>query len=680
MHIPRLARALLGAFLLSHSSFAIPRAGAAPFPVEETTVAAVHSAYRARLTTVTAVLRAHLDRIDAYDQRGPILNSVINLHPAALAEAAALDAALAAAPAGSLPPAAGSLWGIPVAVKDCIDVAGVPMTGGFQGWKNYVPPADAPQMARLRAAGGLLFAKVSLSEFTRGGGDNINSVLGGFARNPYHTAYATGGSSGGTGSAIAASFAILGIGTDTGGSIRMPAAHNALFGLRPTVGLVSRTGIVPNNSVRDTAGPMTRTVADGALLMDALLGPDPADPATARIPAAYAPPARPFTAALNKDALRGARLGVLRQAFPPARTHPRILAHFERTLAELRAAGAELIDPFVVPELDTLPRAPQTAARRKADMVAFLAAHPGIPYPTPEAIAASKLAHPLHQPGLEADAAAGPVDNDPDTLQGLATENAYRAAFTREMDAARVDALVFPTWAQPPVLNGDRNTQLMTPEPRPAPAAGPTGLGASLTFVGSTLQWPALSVPSGFLSDPALPLGLQMLGRAWDDARLVGFAYAYEQATLHRRSPAATPPLGAEPAEPFLGTWRLVAIRDRDTATGMETPAARGAVDGQLYYAPNGRMSVQIIRTGRTGATANADGFSSYFGRWTLLLEEGCMVHHQEGQLNPAQTGVSAKRYYSFDKNGWLSLATPARRATPDAPERQSVFVWERIR
>ncbi|MCR6652007.1 MAG: amidase family protein [Cellvibrionaceae bacterium] len=332
---------------------------------------------------------------------------------------------------------------------------------------------------------------------------------------------------------------MAGVGTDTGGSIRMPAAHNALAGLRPTVGLISRTGIQPNNSVRDTAGPMTRTVADMAILLDAMVGLDKKDPATLL---AKGHIAKTYTSSLKKDALKGARLGVLRQVFTPAVTDPRIIANFERTLAELRAAGAEIIDPFEVPEIRDLPRAPQTPARRKADMIKFLAEHPGIPYPSPEAIAASKLAHPLHQPGLEADAAAGDPATDEATIKGLEIEATYRAAFSKAVDAARIDAVIFPTWAQLPVVNGDRNTQVMTDEANPA--GGVTGLSSSLTFVGSTLQWPALSVPSGYLGQ-GLPVGLQILGRAWDEAKLIGYAYAYEQATLYRRPPASTPPLAA---------------------------------------------------------------------------------------------------------------------------------------
>ena len=238
------------------------------FPVEEATIADLHAAYQAGEASAREVTAAYLARIEAYDKRGPHLNTVINLNPKALEEAAALDATLAAT---GKP--VGPLHGIPVVLKDNLDAVGLPMTNGFQGWRNYFPPSDAPLVAKIKAAGGIILAKVSLSEFAMGGADNINSVLGGFARNPYNTAYATGGSSGGTGAALAASFAVVGIGTDTGGSVRMPAAHNALAGLRPTVGLVSRTGVAPLDGHRDTAGPMARTVRDMAILLDVIAGP-----------------------------------------------------------------------------------------------------------------------------------------------------------------------------------------------------------------------------------------------------------------------------------------------------------------------------------------------------------------------------------------------------------------------
>jgi amidase len=426
-------------------------------------------------------------------------------------------------------------------LKDNIDVAGVPMTSGFQGWKNYHPPEDAPMVKRIREAGAIILAKSSLSEFARGSGDNINSVIPGYTRNPYNTAFATGGSSGGNGAALAASFGVLGVGTDTLGSIRMPSAFNALVGLRPTVGLVSRTGMVPLNSVRDTAGPMARSVRDLATLLDVIVGADPEDQATAR---AQGHTVESYTNTLKTDALKGSRLGVLRQIFTEKVSDARIIAHFQSTIAELKAAGAEIVDPFVIPELDSLPRPiANPPAQFKDDLTRWIAKHPGVPYPSVEAIIESKLLHPLHQPLFELAAASKPVSDDPVTAAAARDEQRYRDAFTRAMDAARIDAVVFPSSAQLPPINGDRNTQLAA-EPKTGSNAGPTAAtgGLAIVGVGSALQWPALSVPSGYLGE-GLPQGLQILGRAWDEAKIIGYAYGYEQATRYRRPPPAVPRL-----------------------------------------------------------------------------------------------------------------------------------------
>lgn len=516
------------------SAVVLPAQRASALAIEEASIADIQAAYREGRLSAHDVVAASLARIAAYDKKGPYINSIITINPKALQEADAMDARYRAT--GKF---IGPLHGIPVVIKDNLDAAGMPMTNGFQGWKNYYPPSDAPVVAKIKAAGGIVIAKGSLSEFAKGGGDNINSVLPGFARNPYNTAYATGGSSGGPAAALASSFAVVGIGTDTGGSVRMPSAHNALVGLRPTVGLVSRTGVVPLDGVRDTAGPMARSVADMAILLDVIAGADAQDTATARskghIPQSYLP-------YLRKDGLKGTRLGVLRQVFTASVTDPLILAHFEKTLSELREAGAEIVDPFVVPELDTLPRAPQTGAQFKTDLTRWISQHPGVPYPSLKEIAASKLVHPLHQSSFDEAVDALPADQDPQTIEGRKNEESHRQAFMKAMDAAHVDAVIFPTWAQLPAVNGDRNTQIAD-DPQPAPHAHPTHLGASLTYIGSTLQWPALSVPNGYLGE-GLPVGLQILGRAWDEGRIIQYAYAYEQATHYRRPPPTVPPLG----------------------------------------------------------------------------------------------------------------------------------------
>jgi amidase len=482
--------------------------------IEEVTIADLLAAYMAGRTSARAVTKAHLDRIAAYDKRGPLLNSLITINPRALEDADRLDTALRAT---GRP--VGALHGIPVVVKDCVDVAGLPMTAGFQGWKDYYPPEDAPIIRKIRAAGGIIIAKSSLSEFTRGGEDNINSMVPGFARNPYNTAFATGGSSGGTGAALAANFAVVGVGTDTGGSVRMPSAHNALAGLRPTVGLISRTGMTPNNSIRDTPGPMARTMTDMTVLLDVIVGPDPQDSATARADG-HRPPT--YSTALRTDALKSARLGVLRQAFRPNQTDPRIIEQFAATLGELRNAGAEIVDPLDVPLLDTVPTPPQTPARFKDDLNKWIAKRPGVPLPSVAEIAQSRLVHPLIQPQFNEAAAAKPVEEDSATIEGLKNEQRYRDAFAAALDAARVDAVILPTFRHLPVINGDRRQS------------------TSLTMIASALQWPAISVPRGFLGE-GLPQGLQIIGRAWEESKIIGYAFAYEQSTHHRRPPTLPP-------------------------------------------------------------------------------------------------------------------------------------------
>jgi Asp-tRNA(Asn)/Glu-tRNA(Gln) amidotransferase A subunit family amidase len=628
----------------------------ATFPVEEISIEQIQAAYLAGRATAREVTQAYLDRIAEYDKHGPHLNSLITVNPKALTEADRLDAALTRD--GKL---TGPLHGIPVIVKDNLDTTDMPTSSGVALFKDFVPTRDAFVVSRLRTAGAIILAKSSLSELAMGLADNINSVLPGFTRNPYNTAYASGGSSGGTGVAIAANFGTVGIGTDTGGSVRAPSSINNLVGLRPTVGLVSRTGMAPLDSQRDTPGPMGRSVEDVARLLDVMVGVDPADPRTAL--SSNKKPAQ-YTELLDRNGLRGARIGVFRQTLSlPEGADPRVVALLNNAVADLRDAGAIIVDDFTVNGFGGFPRPPQTNARTKSDWERYFAYEgPTFPIRTVNELRDSGKFHRLHA-GRIADIAAvtQPPEQDAETVQGRADEEKYRQTFAAAMDAARVDVLVFPVWSFPPRLNGDR---------------GQTTAGA-LTFIGSATQWPVVVVPMGFAED--LPIGLQILGRPWSEAQLLKYAFAYEQATHHRRPPPTTPPLPSSVASRFIGTWTLIEIRDRDPATGEETPAARGSDGGLLVYAANGRLSVQIARTGRTQvAKGFADGFSSYFGRWELLPTEGCVVHHMDGNLNPKHIGHAGKRYYSFDASGHLSLATPPIQRD-DGRLVSDVFVWEKI-
>jgi Asp-tRNA(Asn)/Glu-tRNA(Gln) amidotransferase A subunit family amidase len=496
----------------------------AKFPVEETTIAQLQAAYLAGKTTAREVTQAYLDRIAAYDKRGPYLNALISINGHALAAAGALDAALHST--GKL---VGPLHGVPVIVKDNLDTTDMATSSGVALFKDFVPSKDAFVVARLRTAGAIMLAKSSLSELAMGLADTINSVLPGFTRNPYNTAYASGGSSGGTGVAVAANFSTAGIGTDTGGSVRAPSSINNLVGIRPTVGLVSRTGMAPLDSQRDTPGPMARTVEDAARLLDAIVGVDPEDLRTAladrRIPETY-------TAFLDRAGLKGARIGVLRQALIlEDGADPRVVALFERAIADLRAAHAEIVDDFTVPGFEQFPRPPQTPARAKADWERFFAYEgPDFPVKTVAQLRDAPMGtrvHPLHAARVSEIASIQKTpEEDSTTVQGRKDEQMYRDAFGLAMHNAHVDALVFPVWTFPPKINGDR---------------GQTRQG-SLSFIGSATQWPAVVVPMGFVGEN-LPIGFQFLGTPWSEGPLIKFAYAYEQATHHRRPPPNAPPL-----------------------------------------------------------------------------------------------------------------------------------------
>jgi amidase len=487
-----------------------------PFAVEEATIDDIHAAYREGRATAESVTQAHLDRIAAYDRKGPMLGAIILINPQAVADAAALDAHLQKTGAMM-----GPLHGIPVLVKDNYDAAGLQTTAGSAALIGWVPAKDSTAVRKLRAAGAIILAKTTMSEWARGGLDNINSVLPGFARNPYNTAYATGGSSGGTGGGLAASFGVVGLGSDTWGSIRNPSSNNALVGLRPSWALVSRAGMVGLYDARDTAGPMARTVADLAALLDAIAGIDPDDPATAAAAGKIPPTYKSF---LKADGARGKRLGVLRQAFPPNASDPNVVGLLETAIADLRLGGAVIVDPFTVPEFAAFPAQPHPASEVRAALERYLGkTGPGFPKSLAEIVAAEKF-HPLHEAGLRATAVAPPPRDDPIVPRLEADEARMRHAYLEAMDRDRIDALILPVAVFPPKLNGDRNT---------------TPAGAT-TWIASGLHWPAAVVPMGYTYED-LPSGLQIVGRPWTEPLLIEIAYAYEQLTHHRKPPASVP-------------------------------------------------------------------------------------------------------------------------------------------
>src|ERR1700688_1715654 len=316
-----------------------------PFRFQEATIASIHAALAAGQLTCTQLTRLYLDRIAAYDMQGPALHAIITVNPKAMEIAAEMDRSYQANPAS-----AGALHCIPIILKDNYNTFDMPTTGGNVSMKTSVPLADAFTVARIRKAGALILAKANLQEFARGG-MSISS-LGGQVRTPYDLSRTPGGSSGGTGAAIAANFAVLGTGSDTGQSIRSPASANSLVGVRATRGLVSRAGIIPLSTTQDAAGPITRTVEDAARMLDVIAGYDPGDPITAfsagRIP-------RSYTDALVTDGLNGARIGLLVDFLGRDAVHEAVNEVVEAAVGKMTAMGASIVR-VDIPGLDALTR------------------------------------------------------------------------------------------------------------------------------------------------------------------------------------------------------------------------------------------------------------------------------------------------------------------------------------
>jgi amidase len=492
-----------------------------PFHLEETTIAQIQSAFRDGSLTCRSLVEGYLARIEAYDKQGAALNAIVMINPDALKTADDLDRRFRQS--GPV----GPMHCVPVLVKDNYETVDMPTTAGSLSLKGMMTGADAFVVKRLRDAGAVMLARSNMAEFAFSPVETVNSILPGYTRNPYDTSRVTAGSSGGSAAGAAANFAAIALASDTGDSIRGPAAHQALVGLRSTMGLVSRSGVVPLNLSADIAGAVTRTVADTAAVLQVIAGPDPADPATVsasdHIPASYA-------ASLRADGLSGARIGVLHQAYATPTLDREVDAVFRGAMGELRNLGAEVIDPVEVAGLDEMRRAQGGGCNQfKYDLNRYLARlGDKAPMHSLEEIVKSRRFHPSIQARLESGQAADDVPGQsPGCLRRDEFREKLRAGVLKLMDGGQLDALVYPTWSNPPRLIGDLNT--------------PGGDNSQL-FAPST-GFPAITVPMGATRGGTLPAGLQLLGRAWSEATLLKLAYAYEQATHHRRSPASTPPL-----------------------------------------------------------------------------------------------------------------------------------------
>jgi amidase len=487
----------VGAFLIGFPAAQAPT----PFTLEETTIAQIHAAFRAGSLTCRSLVEQYLNRIDAHDKQGAALNAIVMVNPQALATADDLDRRFRQS--GPV----GAMHCVPVIVKDNFETVDMPTTAGSLSLKGMMTGKDAFVVKRLRDAGAVMIAKSNMAEFAFSPVETVNSILPGYSRNPYDTSRVTAGSSGGSAAAAAANFGAIALASDTGDSIRGPAAHQALVGLRSTMGLVSRAGVVPLNLGADISGAVTRTVADTVEVLQVIAAEDPNDPATVasrgRVDANYA-------AAMRRDGLKGARLGVLHQAYDTPTLDRDVDVVFRGALGELRNLGAEVIDPVEVEGLDEMRRAQSGGCNQfKHDLNRYLA---GLAEKAPmhslEEIIKSRQFHPSIQVRLESGQAS---DDVPGESPGCRSREEFReklrAGVLKLMDAAQLDALVYPTCD---------NSQLFAPS---------TG-------------FPAITIPMGYTRGGTLPAGLQIFGRPWSEATLIRLAYAYEQGTRHRRPPA----------------------------------------------------------------------------------------------------------------------------------------------
>jgi amidase len=515
---------LLGALLLSQSK-TTTAADAESFELEEATVATLQERMQRGTLSARAITQAYLDRIEAVNRKGPELHHVIETNPEALTIADALDAERKNGGAR------GPLHGIPILLKDNLDTADkMTTTAGSLALAGSIPARDSFVAQKLRQAGAVLLGKANLSEWA-----NIRSSRsvsgwsgrGGQARNPYALDRNPCGSSSGSGGGVSANLCALAIGTETDGSIVCPAGANGVVGLKPTLGLVSRSGIIPIAHSQDTAGPMSRSVRDAAVLLGAMTGEDPRDPAT-RDSRGHAH--SDYTRFLDADGLRGARLGVARKQFG---FHPGVDRLVEDALAEMKRRGAEIVDPADIPhlgeydgsELDVL------LYELKADLNAYLA---GLGAQAPvknlaEVIAFNEAHRAEEMPFFGQELFLKAQEKGP-----LSTP-AYREALDKNrrfsraegidavMDKLRLDAIVAPTgapaWTIDPV-NGDHFT------------------GGSSTAA-AVAGYPNLSLPAGLVF--GLPVGISFMGRAWSEPTLFRIAFAFEQATQQRRPPRFLP-------------------------------------------------------------------------------------------------------------------------------------------
>lgn len=506
--------------------------------LDAATISDINAAFDAGTLTSEALVRLCLARIDAFDHKGPSLHAIITLNAKAIETARTLDAERRSK--GRRSP----LHGIPIVLKDNYDTFDMPTTGGSVLLEGWIPPRDAFIVKKLRDAGAIILAKVNMSEFASGG---TYSSLGGQTRNPHDLARSPSGSSGGTGVAIAAAYAPIGLGTDTGGSIRGPASSNGVVGLKPTHGLLSRTGIIPLALTFDTGGPFGRNVYDVAVALGIMTGIDPADAATSKSEGLFQ---TDYTTNLHADALKGARIGIARDFLG---ADPDVDWVVDASLDAMRKAGATVVD-IRFPKWLLDAKGDLYTTIRYPEFVAQIAEYlkgtgPTYPKTLAEMIERANRFNATREDGArpnpsrwtlfkrEAESAQIP------DYQYKAVRDSglpmVRAIVQGAFAAQQLDAIVYPTASRRPALI----SAMATSGTSAASALAASGMSA--TDIANLTGFPDLIVPAGFTGD-GLPVGISFLGTAFSESKLLSLGYSFEQLTHARRRPVHTPALPGE--------------------------------------------------------------------------------------------------------------------------------------
>ncbi|ANY66991.1 amidase [Paenibacillus sp. BIHB 4019] len=483
-----------------------------PFLLPEATIASIQQAVGQGKLTYKELVQQYLDRIEKYDDQGIKLNAILTINPKALEIAEELDKERAASGIR------GPLHGIPVIVKDNYDTNDMPTTAGCLCLKDSIPSEDAEQVAKLKAAGAIILAKANLHEFAFG--ITTSSSLGGQTLNPYALDHYPGGSSGGTGAAIAANFGVIGMGTDTGGSIRIPSTYNSLVGIRPTIGLSSRDGIIPLALSQDVGGPMTRTVTDAAIVLDATVGYDPDDVATAasisHIPSSY-------TSYLDAKGLKGARIGVATELFGTTEAEQPTTEVVQAAVKDLAKLGAVTVD-ITIPNLKEIMAYPSLSGYEfKFQLNEYLAELGSkAPYHSLTEIIASGQFDKSMEASLKTRDARQSLNTEDYKDIVLFRTKTTKDALLKVMADNRLDAIVYPSTTQTAALIGEAQN-----------AGGNNRLSPFSGF-------PAITVPAGYTAE-GLGASIEFLGRDYSEPTLIKLAYSYEQGTKHRVAPVLAP-------------------------------------------------------------------------------------------------------------------------------------------